>query len=104
MLTTRTLALVALPLAMAACAPVPPSAPNVDVIIVDETPDPTPGDSCGAANYQQYVGQQSPQISLPSGSVFRDYRTGDPVTMDLNPARLNFEYDRTGKLVKVSCG
>ncbi|AUH32305.1 I78 family peptidase inhibitor [Paracoccus tegillarcae] len=104
MIATRNLCLIAIPLALAACAPPPPSPPNVEVLIVDETPAPTADDSCGAAAYQQYIGQTSPQISLPSGSVFRDYRTGDPVTMDLNPSRLNFEYDRTGKLVKVSCG
>lgn len=104
MISTRILAMTALPLALVACAPMPPSDPNIDVIIVDQTPEPTADDPCGAANYQQYVGQVSPQISLPSGSVFRDYRSGDPVTMDLNPQRLNFEYDRSGRLVKVSCG
>ncbi|MFD1882813.1 I78 family peptidase inhibitor [Paracoccus pacificus] len=64
----------------------------------------TPPADCNAAAYQQYVGQKSPAISLPAGTEFRHYRTGDPVTMDLNPARVNFEYDRTGKLVKVTCG
>ena len=31
-------------------------------------------------------------------------KAGDPVTMDFNAARLNFEHDRTGRLVRVSCG
>ena len=31
-------------------------------------------------------------------------RTGDPVTMDFAPKRLNFEYDRSGKLIRVTCG
>lgn len=61
-------------------------------------------DACGAANYQQYVGEKSPTVMLPAGTVFRHYRTGDAVTMDLVPTRLNFEYDRSGNLVKVSCG
>ena len=50
------------------------------------------------------MGQKSPAITVPAGTEVRHYRTGDSVTMDLNPSRLNFEYDRTGKLVKVTCG
>lgn len=81
--------------ALAACAP--PG--TTTTIIVPETPT-----ECRAADYQQYVGQQSPALTLPAGTEFRHYRTGDAVTMDMNPARLNFEYDRTGKLVSVTCG
>lgn len=81
--------------ALAACAP-PPS-----TTVVIEPPVQT---ACLAADYQQYVGQKSPAISLPAGTEYRHYRTGDALTEDANPARLNFEYDRTGKLVKVSCG
>ena len=80
------------PLALAACAE------TTEVVLPD------PSDTCGAAAYQQYVGQKSPAISLPAGTVFRDYRSGDPVTMDMAPARINFEYDRSGTLVKVTCG
>lgn len=61
-------------------------------------------DTCNSAAYQQFVGQRSPAISLPAGTDMRHYRTGDPVTEDMNPNRLNFEYDRSGKLVRVSCG
>lgn len=100
MITIRPLYLIALPLTLAACAPAPV---QTEILIVDEAPA-VDGDTCGAANYQQYVGQQSPQISLPAGAVFRHYRSGDPVTMDFNGNRVNFEYDRSGKLVKVSCG
>lgn len=75
-----------------------------DVVIIDPDPVVDPADPCGAANYQQYVGQQSPAISLPAGTDFRHYRSGDPVTMDMNPNRINFEYDRSGTLVEVSCG
>ena len=80
------------PLALAACAE------TTEVVLPDAS------DTCGAAAYQQYVGQKSPAISLPAGTVFRDYRSGDPVTMDMAPARINFEYDRSGTLVKVTCG
>lgn len=81
--------------ALAACAPAP------DTTIIVEPPVQT---ACIADQYQQYVGQKSPQISLPAGTEFRDYRTGDPVTADMNPTRLNFEYNRSGTLVSVTCG
>lgn len=79
---------------LAACA----QPPSTTVIV------PTEPMECIAADYQQYVGEKSPAISLPAGTEYRDYRTGDPVTADHNPMRLNFEYDRTGKLVSVTCG
>ena len=100
----KPLAIIALPLALAACAPAPV---QTEILIVEETtpaPEGGPGDTCGATTYQQYVGQQSPQISLPAGTTFRHYRTGDPVTMDFASGRINFEYDRGGKLIRVSCG
>ena len=82
-------------LALSACAP-PLSTTTVVV--------PAASTQCIADQYQQYVGQQSPAISLPAGTEYRHYRTGDPVTKDLNPTRLNFEYDRGGRLVSVTCG
>lgn len=75
-----------------------------DVVIPDVAIISTPGHECGASTYQQYVGQKSPAISLPAGTIARDYRTGDPITMDMAPTRINFEYDRSGTLVKVTCG
>lgn len=75
-----------------------------DVVIPEAEVIASPDDPCGAAAYQQYVGEKSPAISLPAGTNFRHYRTGDPVTMDFSPTRINFEYDRTGTLVEVSCG
>lgn len=80
---------------LAGCAP----APSTPVVVVPEPPG-----ECTAANYQQFIGQKSPAITVPDGTAVRHYRTGDPVTMDLNPTRLNFEYSRSGKLVKVTCG
>lgn len=68
------------------------------VVTVTET------DACGAAAFQSYIGQHSPQISVPAGTVMRHFRTGDPVTADLNMERVNFEYDRSGRLVAVTCG
>lgn len=91
--------LLAAPALIAACTVVQP----VETVPVP-VPVTPPGDTCNAAAYQAFVGQRSPAISLPAGTIFRDYRTGDPVTMDHNPSRLNFEYNRGGTLVKVSCG
>lgn len=85
------------PLALMACAPAEVVVPDAEVIV-------DASDTCGATAYQQYVGQKSPAISLPAGTIARDYRTGDPVTMDMAPTRINFEYDRSGTLVKVTCG
>lgn len=65
---------------------------------------PAANDTCTAASYQALVGQKSPAISVPAGTEFRHYRTGDAITMDHNPSRLNFEYNRSGTLVKVTCG
>lgn len=62
------------------------------------------GDTCGAAKYSALIGQKSPVISVAAGTEFRHFRTGEPVTMDFSPERLNFEYDRRGKLVNVTCG
>ena len=80
---------------LAACQPMPPST----TVVVTQ-----PASECIADRFKQFVGQKSPAISVPAGTEVRHYRTGDPVTMDLNPSRLNFEYDRTGNLVKVFCG
>lgn len=81
--------------ALSACA-VPPATTTVVV--------PAAATQCIADQYQQYVGQRSPAISLPTGTNYRHYRTGDPVTQDFDPTRLNFEYDRGGRLVSVTCG
>ncbi|AXC50714.1 hypothetical protein DRW48_14410 [Paracoccus suum] len=61
-------------------------------------------DTCGANAFQQYVGQKSPQITVPAGTAVRHFRTGDPLTRDLRLDRMNFEFDRAGKLVAVTCG
>ena len=81
--------------ALAACAP----PPSTTVVVT-----PPASNVCIADQLQQYVGQRSPAITVPAGTVVRDYRTGDPVTMDYSPSRVNFEYSRSGTLVKVSCG
>lgn len=84
------------PLLAAACAPAPTTTVVVPVV--------TTGDTCGAARYQSLVGQTGPALVLPGDAVYRVYKTGDPITMDMQPARLNFETDARGKLLRVTCG
>ncbi|WP_423210153.1 I78 family peptidase inhibitor [Paracoccus yeei] len=82
---------------LAACLPEPPEPTPMPPIAIQD-------DTCGASRYLALVGQQGTTISVPANTPYRVYRTGDPVTMDFNAARLNFEHDRTGRLVRVSCG
>lgn len=84
------------PLLMSACAQ-----PTNTVIVPVVT---TPADTCGAARYQSLVGQTGPALMLPGDALYRVYKTGDPVTADFNAARLNFETDKRGKLLRVTCG
>ncbi|WBU57660.1 I78 family peptidase inhibitor [Paracoccus sediminicola] len=97
---------IALPLTLMGCEPMPEEQEVSNPLANEEA-------ACTADQYQQYIGQRSPQITLPAGTVFRHYRT-DPVvnedgsinvvTLDYYPSRLNFEYDRHGTLVDVNCG
>ena len=86
------------PLLAAACVP---ESPTPDAVA---EPPPVANDTCGANGYLPLIGQTTPNISVPANKAYRSYRTGDPVTMDFNPERLNFEHAKTGKLVRVSCG
>lgn len=61
-------------------------------------------DTCGAAAFQQFVGQNSPQISIVTNAPVRHYRSSEAVIQNFDATRINFEYDRRGDLVKVSCG
>lgn len=65
-------------------------------------------ESCGADRAYQFVGQpMSDDIRAvvegsASGGV-RTFVTGQPVTDDLLPGRLNIETDETGTIVSVDC-
>lgn len=61
-------------------------------------------DLCGRSRYVALIGQTSPQISVPAGTIHRSARLGDPLTADLQPERITFLYDRAGKLIEVNCG
>ena len=91
------------PLLLAACDNA--SSQASDATNTESTPvESAADDSCGAARFAELVGQTNPVLTIPADTPYRTYRTGDPVTMDFAPKRLNFEYDRSGKLIRVTCG
>ena len=93
------------PLLLAACAE--DASTGHEAVLGDEVTNAdgtTSVDSCGAAAYAGLVGQTNPSIRVAEGTPYRSYRTGDPVTSDFALKRLNFEYDRSGKLLRVTCG
>ena len=88
---------------LGACAPAPMHA----------GPDPSPPrgaptgpDGCGAASHQWLVGRSHSDVPpAPPSRNRRVYATGDMLTMDYSPQRLNIEYDpRTHRIVRVYCG
>lgn len=86
-------------------AATPPSAPPPTGAPV--TPPVTPvGDECGAADRQAWIGQPRSAVpAAPAGENWRVFETGDAVTQDMRPDRLNVEIDpATQNVVRVSCG
>jgi hypothetical protein len=79
---------------LVACDMVAPAAPDL------------PGpDACFANGGAGLVGQPESVLAamtFPAGT--RIYRTGDPLTMDYSPGRLNIEIGPDGVIVAVSCG
>lgn len=62
-------------------------------------------DRCGASALQHLVGGRWPAALPPLVGPLRVYATGDAVTMDLNPGRLNVETTPRGtRVVAVRCG
>ncbi|HWL56706.1 MAG TPA: I78 family peptidase inhibitor [Paracoccus sp. (in: a-proteobacteria)] len=78
--------------------------PEAQEVDIPAPSTPLADDTCGANRFQDLIGQTAPTITVPANAPYRSYRTGDPVTMDFNMKRLNFEHDKSGKLVRVSCG
>jgi hypothetical protein len=79
--------------------PVPPAGPAAPAT-------PAPADACGAAERQGWIGRARPDLpSAPAGAVWRIYETGQPVTQDFRPERLNIEIDPDSQaVVRLSCG
>jgi len=67
---------------------------------------PAPADECGAAERQDWVGRARADLpAAPAGALWRVYETGQPVTQDFRPNRLNIEIDPDSQtVVRLSCG
>lgn len=79
--------------------PGPPSGPEA-------SPTRAPTDACGAADRQDWIGRARSDLpEPPAGALWRVYETGQPVTQDLRPERLNIEIDPDSQtVVRLSCG
>ena len=79
--------------------PAPPSPPDAPVA-------PAPADGCGAAERQDWIGRARSDLPPPPpGADWRVFETGQPLTQDLRPDRLNIEIDPDSqKVVRLSCG
>jgi predicted methyltransferase len=68
------------------------------------------GGGCDASKVSGLAGQRlddglRAKAEADSGArQVRSYRTGDPVTMDYRPDRLNIETDQGGMIVRLTCG
>lgn len=85
--------------------PVPEGTPGAIEVVLDE------GDSCGARDLRQLVGQQGAGVAgvrivgadgLPV--PVRVIGPGDAVTQDFNPQRVNVRTDAAGTITAVDCG
>lgn len=67
---------------------------------------PAPADACGAAERQDWIGRARSDLPPPpAGANWRVFETGQPVTQDLRPDRLNIEIDPERQtVVRLSCG
>lgn len=88
-------------MALASCAEqAPPAAP-------EEPAAPAPAtDACGAAERQNWIGRARSDLPpAPAGANWRVFETGQAVTQDLRPDRLNIEIDpQRQTVVRLSCG
>jgi hypothetical protein len=83
------LAFLASAVALAGCVPVTDAVPS----------------ACGADGMQNLVGQDKAvfaAMTFPMGT--RIIEPGMPVTADFSAERLNFDLDKTGRIVRVWCG
>ena len=83
---------------LAACVPQQDEPlPNFPVVPAEDT--------CRAEPLQDLVGQDRAVLSgMRFAQVLRVYEEGQPVTMDLNPERLNIQYSKRSKIQSVTCG
>lgn len=90
--------------------PVPTTAPAADAppeAPAEATPAPdASADDCGAAGRQDWVGRARGDLPpAPDGANWRVHESGQPVTQDFRPDRLNIEIDPDSQtVVRLSCG
>ena len=79
--------------------PAPPTGPGAPTT-------PAPADECGAAERQDWIGRARADLPQPpAGALWRVFETGQPVTQDFRPNRLNIEIDPDSQtVVRLSCG
>ena len=66
---------------------------------------PDPSGTCGAAQLSHLIGQDRSAISgMRFAHPLRVIEPGQPVTMDLNPDRLNIQLTKSGKIAAINCG
>jgi hypothetical protein len=89
-------------MALAACSPPAPSAPQPPV--QDALPSGL-GDTCNAVRYHTLLNQDATALEriLILGQV-RIIRPGTITTQDYLPERMNFHVGTDGKIAKISCG
>jgi hypothetical protein len=82
-----------------------PAEPSPDPAVPAPTPD-ARADACGAAERQDWIGRARGDLpAAPAGADWRIYETGQPVTQDLRPDRLNIEIDPGSQsVIRLSCG
>lgn len=96
-------------LLVGACAPAAPARePGPDRPPAAAAP-PADTGTCDSSAVADLVGQPAAEVAgaarLRSGArSVRIYATGQPVTMDFRPDRLNIEHDASGRIVRLLCG
>ncbi len=84
-----------------------PAGPAMPAAPAETAPAPdASADDCGAAGRQDWVGRARADLpAAPDGANWRVYETGQPVTQDFRPDRLNIEIDPDSQtVVRLSCG
>jgi len=83
--------------------------PTLAVLACAQPMQPAPAlpgpDACGASELQHLVGEDESvfaAMTFPQGTRF--IPPNSAITLDHNPARLNFDLDESGRITRVWCG
>ncbi|MDF0595997.1 I78 family peptidase inhibitor [Psychromarinibacter halotolerans] len=68
-------------------------------------PAPVEPDACGTGQYRSYIGEPASVLQdIVFVTPMRVVPYNGMVTMDHNPARINFNLDPEGRILTVTCG